>query len=360
MSSCPSGLACACCPVGFVDFSRALFSAVSPLAKCIVSVAALRSTVPNATMCCCFGVHTLNPALYASTELLARRPFEGPEYEEEQEMDDSTPTRLSRAELEATFQASPAELSAELLRLGALEIDGKFCLMGTRYESNLMTRFFAEAAIHEWDLAAIRPSQCWATSRDLASYPRVVLRAFFSKYKKCSIDADQPGAGGASRGGGHADMHLDEGAGVANQGDPDAERISMDVAEMALFCADDLLSGSAKLLTVDEFKFAWKTMLPAKSDENLFDLATLGGRAVLEARGAQVVVKRFRVQDLSSDVKTRFRQLFQQSPMWTKEDLIPYLNDLISPSCTHDQLLLKYTRSVRTPGSDARTYTART
>jgi len=31
-------------------------------------------------------------------------------------------------------------------------------------------------------------------------------------------------------------------------------------------------------------------MLPAKTHENLFDLATLRGRAVLEARGSQVCV----------------------------------------------------------------------
>ena len=46
----------------------------------------------------------------------------------------------------------------------------------------------------------------------------------------------------------------------------------------------------------------------------------------------QIVVKKFRVDSLSAEVKARFKELFHQSPKWSKEDLVPYLDDLVGPS----------------------------
>jgi hypothetical protein len=280
------------------------------------------------------------PRLRLLPQLLARRPYEGPDFDAEEDMDTSAPIRLTRAELEARFQASPNEISAELSRLGALEVDGKFCLMGSRYESNLMTHFFADATVNQWDLNAIRPSSCWAGSKDLAAYPRFVLRAFFLKYRK-QPHQDLGDTHGVSAAGGqkceHAmDVEAEQEQGAPEQpaGDSDSELQAMDISKMALFCADDLLEGSAKLLTVDEFMLGWRTMMPHKTDESVFQLSLLRGRAVLEARGAHLVVKKFRAEDLSADVKMRFKELFLQAPRWSKEDLVPYLNDLVSPSCT--------------------------
>jgi hypothetical protein len=302
------------------------------------------------------------PRLRMLPQLLAQRPYTGPDWDAEDDMDPSAAKRFTRAELEATFQASPGELAAELLRLGALEVDGRFCLMGMKYESSLMHHFFADAPEHGWDLAAIRPSVCWTSSKDLASYPRFVLRAFFQKYKKqvhkeTGDDNCEPAASAQS---GDDAMDVEGGASAAKLTDSDSEPQAMDMAKMALFCADDLIAGTRKPLTVENFKLAWKAMMPLKTEEDIFDLATLRGRAVIEPQGAELVVKKFRVEDLAADVKTRFKELFQQSARWSKEDLVPYLHDLVSPSCTADQLLLKHTRLVRQPGSDVKTYCART
>ena len=76
----------------------------------------------------------IGPRLRMLPALLSRRPYEGPDNDAEQDMDESAPARLTRSEVEATLQASPAEIRAEMLRLGAVEIDGRVCLMDHRYE----------------------------------------------------------------------------------------------------------------------------------------------------------------------------------------------------------------------------------
>jgi len=87
--------------------------------------------------------------------------------------------------------------------------------------------------MNDWDFAAIRPSTCWTTSKDLASYPRFILRNFFYKYKtKCPPSAEVEEGGG-----GHAPMELEgEGAGSAAHGHGDDEVQAMDIPKMALFC----------------------------------------------------------------------------------------------------------------------------
>ena len=64
-------------------------------------------------------------------------------------------------------------------------------------------------------------------------------------------------------------------------------------------------------------------------------------------------VKKFRAEDLRFDIKTRFKQLFAQAPSWTKEDLLPYLDDLVcyllvpplSPLCDCWYAMYVYLRS---------------
>ena len=188
----------------------------------------------------------IGPRLRMLPALLSRRPYEGPDNDAEQDMDESAPARLTRSEVEATLQASPAEIRAEMLRLGAVEIDGRVCLMDNRYESNLMTRFFAEVVLHEWDLGAIRPSVCWNTSEVLASYPRFVLRAFFAKYTADVLPTPEE-----IQCGGHAPMEDESEGNAAMAGEEgDDAPLALDAAKMSLFCADDLLAGCGRPLSV--------------------------------------------------------------------------------------------------------------
>ena len=188
----------------------------------------------------------IGPRLRMLPALLSRRPYEGPDNDAEQDMDESAPARLTRSEVEATLQASPAEIRAEMLRLGAVEIDGRVCLMDNRYESNLMTRFFAEVVLHEWDLGAIRPSVCWNTSEVLASYPRFVLRAFFAKYTADVLPTPEE-----IQCGGHEPMEDESEGNAAMAGEEgDDAPLALDAAKMSLFCADDLLAGCGRPLSV--------------------------------------------------------------------------------------------------------------
>lgn len=65
----------------------------------------------------CLEISVTAPHLKELPSLLARRPFEGPDYEEE-----DGERRLTRSDIHMMTQASPKEIDAELERLGALEV----------------------------------------------------------------------------------------------------------------------------------------------------------------------------------------------------------------------------------------------
>ena len=74
-------------------------------------------------------------------------------------------------------------------------------------------------------------------------------------------------------------------------------------------------------------------------------------------------MRRLGVESLSSEPKARFRQLFQLRASWSREELLPYVRDLVGPGQSADQLLLKHTRVTRGTGPNgldgSRTYSAR-
>ena len=70
------------------------------------------------------------------TALLAKRPYEGPDQDAEDDMDPDTPPRFSRAQLRSMFQVSlslslslslMSQVSLSLSREAALHVSGKQC-----------------------------------------------------------------------------------------------------------------------------------------------------------------------------------------------------------------------------------------
>jgi sister chromatid cohesion protein DCC1 len=273
--------------------------------------------------------------LHELPKLLERRPYEGPDLDAEFDLEGQKESRLSRSDIEGMLQASAGEIDAELRRLGALEIGGKLCSMGQRYESNLMTIIFAAAVLRNWDLGALSLEECLEDA-DVAAYPRTVVATFLDKYA-----AAAPSGGDA--------METD-GA--------DGGKRALDIARLAVFRAEELLDALpiTQRMTVDEFMSRWRTMLPSDAEVGM---QLLHGRAIAEPKGARTLIKKLALGDLPRDVKGLFRVLFAQRAQWSKEELVPYLAGVVGPGQSADALLLKHTRVTRVPGSDAKTYSAR-
>lgn len=165
--------------------------------------------------------------------------------------------------------------------------------------------------------------------KDMKRFPEFVLKNFLSKYAV-------PGEGSNGK-------------------------VCMDLKKMAMFRADELLGhlSSSQRLTVEEFMKAWGVMLP----EMPLSMDMLRGLAVTEVRGAAKLVKAFKASELSNDPKTRFKQLFQQKPSWGREEILPYVEDLCGPGAGVDSLLMKHSRTSRSPPvagkEEVRTYSSR-
>ena len=54
-----------------------------------------------------FALQSTGPRLRMLPELLAKHPYEGPDYDAECEIDSGTPSRFTRGQLESMLQASP-------------------------------------------------------------------------------------------------------------------------------------------------------------------------------------------------------------------------------------------------------------
>ena len=53
--------------------------------------------------------------------------------------------------------------------------------------------------------------------------------------------------------------------------------------------------------------------------------------------------------DLPADPRLRFRALFQKQPVWKDEELVPFIQPLVTPASDLNSLLVKHSRSVLSP-----------
>ncbi|EKX52998.1 defective in sister chromatid cohesion 1 [Guillardia theta CCMP2712] len=207
-----------------------------------------------------FELSITKPRLRNLPAYLSRYEYEGPDVDENSSEEEKS-RRLSRKDLESMLQASPKEIEEELDKLGALEIDGKMCLMSQVYESQLMTLFLSTAVLNSWDFNSVTLEQCLSAS-DLSEYPIHVITKFFKKYTQ-PIESN---------------MEIDSFEKTPRK---------LDINALALFRADELLSkiSPSVRFTVEEFITAWTTMLPAGTTVNM-DM--LRGKAIAENKGGQV------------------------------------------------------------------------
>jgi sister chromatid cohesion protein DCC1 len=296
------------------------------------------------------------PRLKRLPEILSSYAYDGPD--SESECDKRKLLRPTIDDLDIMLQASRKEILFELHRLGALCLDGRYCLLGMNYESNLISRVFEACEDNGWwDGSGLSVARMQSVPT-LREFPTPVLANFLDKFGM------QPPPGPGSPNTGNPAGTLPGHAAAA------AGCVELDLPKLALARADELLAtfssssggsggGGVGRISVDEFLFAWAAVLPRRAaGEARMD--RLRGRAIVEARGAARLVRPLTPAALSPDPRVRFRQLFELAPAWSREDLLPYVADLAGQA-SPDQLLLKHTRVTRAgpPGAETRTYSAR-
>ena len=296
------------------------------------------------------------PRLKRLPEILSTYAYEGPDFDDE--YNQKVSCRPTIDDLDLVLQSSRSEILLELQRLGALCLDGRYCLLDMSYESSLISRVFEACEEHGWWDGSGLALERLQSAPSLREFPAAILSNFLYKFGL----KPPPGPGSPNTG---------NPAGILQRSGASAGLVELDLHKLAMARADELLatfgpsagggSGGIGRISVDEFLLAWAAALPAKAAGEA-RMESLRGRAIVEVRGSARLIRPLSPASLSPDPRTRFRQLFELAPSWTREDLLPYVADLAAQGAGGaDQLLLKHTRVTRAgpPGSETRTYSAR-
>ena len=116
-----------------------------------------------------------------------------------------------------------------------------------------------------------------------------------------------------------------------------------------------------------KFVREWVSRLPegfkGTTMEVLKGLAFLGYPAGGKTSLEEAVIRYFPKSSLDMEPKARFQQLFLVKKKWPRQDLLPYVEDLVDPPGANlkklDALLLKHTRSSKDPYSGQPVYSSR-
>lgn len=290
------------------------------------------------------------PRLETLEELLEAYPYKGPLQESRRiqkdfELHQKMTQQLSTEALLECIQASPAELQIGLEACDAIHMDGAWRRLDKKYVHSVLELILlsmAELGVSDMTKDAIKFSDLAAALVDHDIPSAIlghILKGFSSKFSTVPSSLE-------SKSGLPADyvVYLS----------PDA---------IARFIGEHLLlfenwNGAAS----KDFLKAWEKVICTDS-LSLFPSPYMGllrGLAFIDEEGQ--VVRYLPKSSLERDPKSRFQQLFLTKKKWARQDMLPYVEDLVesSPSATAaatainikklDSLFLKYTRSVKEAG----------
>lgn len=146
-------------------------------------------------------------------------------------------------------------------------------------------------------------------------------------------------------------------------GDPDGT-IALDLPKVYVYRAHELfqrkrMEEASRLWQRADFLQAWAANVPGVEAP---DECLLQGIAILENTGKKGEGETFRYLPshlLPEDPGARLEKLFATKPRWSLEELRPYMAPLCKPQQALEDLLLKHTRIITDPASEALLYTAK-
>eukprot|EP00043_Microstomoeca_roanoka_P020467 m.249961 g.249961 ORF g.249961 m.249961 type:complete len:368 (+) comp17171_c0_seq2:143-1246(+) len=253
----------------------------------------------------------VDPKVTHIDALLKQCLYTGPDEEQSKA---STPKFTTESLLDHV-QASRQEILSRLQAIYAVEIDGYWRLLDQRYKFEIMDLILKTAAAEEWPLDKIPEKEC-AHSLSDCDIPAFIIRAVLKEYGiPSSVDED--------------DQH--------------ATHWALDEAAVCRFRACEFLQlGSS--WDYESFMDTWSAALPESmtaKPEYLKGLALVSRKSEVDDRR---IVQFFPAWTLPTDAKSRFDLLFKAQPVWTADEIEPYLRDIVSKLQTKEMLLLKYAR----------------
>lgn len=235
-------------------------------------------------------------------------------------------------ELEAAIQASASEIKAELLRIDSIEIDGNWWLLDAAFMADITDSLLDLVVEHDWPIKSVPCEEC------VQGLQAVDSNFTAAAARKCLMS-----------------MSSDD------ESTESPQTVALDEAKVCTFRAKQLLDAAeaatpSKQYELEEFQQVWKEkVLPGIEPE----VETLRGLALLQPQGTRTILTVLKTEELPTDTASRFRKLFTVRAKWTREDLQPYLSDIIEPGQTEDQLLLKFTRVLQPVQGQPRLYATR-
>jgi len=233
--------------------------------------------------------------------------------------------RPTLAELDDMVRGSPAEVRAALRAAKAMQISGCWCVLEMQLERAIMECVLSLCVECEWPLDAIPADECISKclQQDGAGFDEAAIRATLSAH---AVSADE----------------VDWDAWVRA-----SERavISLDPDSVCRFRARIMLS-ECDAWPCAQFMEVWEQALPAGLLPSLS--RHLEGIAVVTEGdcGNLPMVRSLPLASLPLRARERFEALFQLKRAWSKEELTPYVQDLLDPGRSMETLVLQHARSV--------------
>lgn len=255
----------------------------------------------------------VKPRLQKLRALLEENLYAG----EVEEKDDSRVGRkYAKRDLVAKVQSSAAEIEAELARLHAVEIDGRWRLLDPDYFNSVLSHVLNLIDENSWPLDAVPVEEVLKVLKELE--PEEVILNVLERVGKERKEEEE-----------------EEDRDVVLLFRIDQRRVAANFAQVIL--------QKAGRFHLDDFLSVWRCSLPEMFDPP--DVTMLRGMALVDAKGVPPSVSYFPKADLPEDAASRFDFLFLTRDKWTKEDIEPYLDDLTTPKLDVGAILLKYARS---------------
>ncbi|WIA31014.1 hypothetical protein OEZ86_001054 [Tetradesmus obliquus] len=254
-------------------------------------------------------------------------------------------------QLLSRVQASRVELMAELGRLQALQMNGRWRLVEEAYLGALLEMLVMTALEKGWAMDAI-PLREAVQALQPDGYIPAVMQHCLHVYGTPCPSQQQPNA-----------PETEAAAPLAAPNSSSSSHYALDETRVCLHYARKLLQQQrVEPWRLQAFLAAWQEQVPGCWSPRQDMLA---GEALIIAPDAsegvaEPRVRHFPARLLPSAPAARFAALFAAQPRWTREQLDPYLEGFKVPGQTVETLLLAHARaSQRSPSDPTVVFVAR-
>ncbi|XP_022088282.1 sister chromatid cohesion protein DCC1-like [Acanthaster planci] len=254
-----------------------------------------------------YEVKPMRPRLRKLRSLLEECPYGGDVYEEE-----ASGKRYSLEDILDVIQASEVEIKEELKTQRACHINGFWRMLHFDYECQLLSHILSLVEENSWDFHRIPLKETLDTLENLE--PRAILEHTLECFGERLPRQDSKGD--------HVFYCLNE------------DKVCQMFAEMLL--------RPAEKFNLAEFLLSWQQSVP---DGMATGMHQLQGIAIIDRNSKPEVIFHFPFSLMPENEVDRFNFLFKTRDRWTQEEILPYIQDLVTEKLSAAALLQKHARA---------------